>query len=559
MTSQLGCTNRTQRDIIEIIKCGQRIVTQFTDTVFEIHKPIDAMVQRLLSPDACLSVMVSGHGKCGKSELINALLGETLLQCSGSDGAEVTTHFPLRIKAGISDIPLLHGASGRPLAVEVPSIREWIRAENTRQHDAQKHYHEASKKEARIHHQYSLAGLPRPEPQVFVENTDIPVLECTPFFLRDMQCELEVSIMDTCRDTPFASTRQRGHVAYDADVFTLMIDYWKLKTEQEADVFSVLPQSALLPLHAERYIFVVVNADALFLNTVIDDSEPFKSVAEVKSYVLEMLRPLFGKVSKEQVLVLYGKLAVHARIVHHNKGEVPLEILYDYCELGYGSQFMQTVDKIPLEELQMQSTNHASERLQSSGLLACERAFRTVGFNGGSLFLLSVASEAYTLFSSFSAALEGAHPGLQKQQTVTEEELEQLLTEQDFIGTRLEQVRTITSLMRTELESLLEESLGSFWESCFAQLKDILHGADIDSFKLRQKTAAGDVIRHVAYFKEFVETRYIRDRRFIESRERRRTTASDDDRSSGMLTQNCTYDTVFHGYTYSSVFMRKAI
>eukprot|EP00754_Rhynchopus_humris_P034668 Rhum_TRINITY_DN16047_c0_g1::Rhum_TRINITY_DN16047_c0_g1_i1::g.162695::m.162695 len=166
MSQALGCTNSMQRDIVETLKAAQRIVTQFTDSVLEMFRPVEDMIRRLLAADPCLTIMVSGRGKCGKSSLINALLGDYLLECGPDDSTEPTTYFDVLIRPGISEIPLLNSATGRPLAVEAPSIREWIRAENRRQRDLQREYAQACEREALLHHQHSIAGLPRPDPKV---------------------------------------------------------------------------------------------------------------------------------------------------------------------------------------------------------------------------------------------------------------------------------------------------------------------------------------------------------------------------------------------------------
>ncbi|KAJ9463084.1 hypothetical protein DIPPA_29344 [Diplonema papillatum] len=521
----LSLANRGQRDsLVRLLKDVQSRVTPYTDELSEVRERLEDIVLRLNDTNPSVLVKVCGAGRCGKSEFINALLGDTLLETANADTPEAaaTTQFEVQVVPGISKTVLLREGM-RTLAVEAPAVRDWIAAENRRRRAAAPAAEPAAP---------ALRHLPREDNRI--------LLELTPPFLSGNLSEIEVHLADTTRDAHAAHPSTGA--ACGGDAFVVMLDYQKLKTAEEPTLLSFISNSVSAhDCSAERFVFIVSNADALFLkelsiiNVHITDGREeavkFRTTEEVIHYVTELIRtktPL-GRVRRQQVAVVFSRLALLSRVVSTNAALVPLETLYDYCELGYGSAYMQRIDQIPVDELRNTACLHAEQQIADSGLASVEQTLSTLAYNSGLVFLLSAAVETCVLFAGYSKALEGAQPALQAQEAVTSVELRQLKGELASLEVQLSSVRYVTSLMRSELDELLSSTVQSFWAERLDDLTEMLSpGASVHAFKSRRQIAAGDIIKAAGSLHDFVAGRYLRDRRLLESKKSWRKRNSQD-------------------------------
>ncbi len=232
------------------------------------------------------------------------------------------------------------------------------------------------------------------------------------------------------------------------DVIIYLLDYTKINTSEEAEMFAKLREVRLDLLNSERLFFVVNKVDVLNR-----DSPPLDKTAE---YIANVLRNQISglNITPERILFISAEEALLARLVE--SGQASNKALKDFSQKVFG---IFADEEHPLEECQQR----APILFKRSRMHTLETTIlASIYARKGTILLESVLGDLDRHLRSFYNLLNTKKGALEANQDKLKNEVGELESKLDDINKKLEHVTRSTAAFQKEIENFLQRQFVSF-------------------------------------------------------------------------------------------------
>lgn len=380
--------------------------------------------------DQSFQVAVLALVKSGKSTLINALLGDQFLPSSNTpETARIVRirHNPTLVAPTLDD-------GGQCVAEGVVGIHDHLKSLN--------------------------ANL-RQTPTSSIQDElvlDAPLAALSGRAFGDQKFE----VLDTPGPNEAGTDVLRARVdrlLADVDVIIYLLDYTKLKTEEEKDLFARLSsmRPELLSRFSERLFFAVNKID-------LENSRGL-SPEETREYVADVLTSQVRglDVSAERVLLVSAEQGLLARLIE--SGRADQGVVRDFAKHVFGilGQKKATIEKCQ---------PHAPELLDASELSSLEESIITFIYsNRGRLFLQSVVDDIERHLSAFENHLVTTRRALQIESDKLAQHVARLESELADADRGFDEVDALASRTADQVEKWVRSRFAEFREAVEAELR----------------------------------------------------------------------------------------
>lgn len=424
----------TRREIERVIKQFRELVdeevrddpenTGLEDRLRELDR-----IKKMWS-EKSFQVAVLALVKSGKSTLINAMLGAAYLPSSNIP--ETARIVRVRHKPA-ADEPVLEKASAK-IATGVTKIRDALRSLNASQREA-----DATPAEDELiltAPLVCLAGRSLGEQRFEVLDTPGPN-EAGADILRER--------VDGLLD--------------EADVIIYLLDYSRLKTEEEKKLFTRLSsmRSELLKQLSERLFFVVNKIDLKNWHGL--------SPEETRRYVADLLsKQVSGlDIPPERVLLVSAENGLLARMMESGEGDD--EVRQDFAERVFGFRG---------EDATIEECRDAAPELLNRSKLADieEKVLDFIYTNRGRLFLQSVVDDLERLRGLFGNHLQTASESLNESRDELARKYKELEVELKATDGEFKEVNSRASSVAADIKGLVKKRFEEFRCSVEKELRN---------------------------------------------------------------------------------------
>jgi small GTP-binding protein len=232
------------------------------------------------------------------------------------------------------------------------------------------------------------------------------------------------------------------------DVIIYLLDYTKIKTVEEAEMFAKLAQVRLDLLNSQRLFFVVNKVDV--------ENRHDSTLDATAKYVANVLRTQIQglKITPERILFISAEEALLSRLVE--SGQASRKALKDFAQKAFG---ILNEGEPTLEECQP-----LSPRLfKKSRMLELEKTIlASIYSQRGTILLESLLSDLNRHLKLFDNGLVTRITTLQANQRDLKDQVEVLERDLDEINNGLGRVTSKTTKLQKEIEDLLKSQFASF-------------------------------------------------------------------------------------------------
>ncbi|CAL8468472.1 g8012 [Coccomyxa elongata] len=249
------------------------------------------------------------------------------------------------------------------------------------------------------------------------------------------------------------------------DAVIYILDYTKLKTQEEADLLKKLkdinPQ--LVARLSQRLFFVVNKVDLIHTSEGLENEE-------IKEYVADLVTKQLGsegfRLSSDQVLLLSAQDAMLSRLILRNKAGTEERLRFG--KLAFGSRRAQST---PDEEY----IAAANDMLAESGLEQLEsKVLSFLYSHSGGLKLLSVLDDTSRLLHQVRNVATATNAALQQDVQTLQEEAEKLQNELEDVLSQFDSVQQEADQIEQEVVDEVRGKMQALKEDLFEKVKIVL-------------------------------------------------------------------------------------
>lgn len=234
----------------------------------------------------------------------------------------------------------------------------------------------------------------------------------------------------------------------DVDVIIYLLDYTKIKTVEEAEMFAKLAEVRLDLLNSQRLFFVVNKVDVVNRNCPTLDA--------TADYITKVLRDQIQglKITPERILFISAEEALLARLVE--SGCASSKALKDFAQKAFG---ILNEGEPTLEECQPLSP----KLFKRSRMLELEKAIlASIYSRRGTILLESLLGDLDRHLKLFCNGLLTKESALQADQRELKSQVKGLESKLNAINKGLERVTRSTTSFQKEIENFLKSQFASF-------------------------------------------------------------------------------------------------
>ena len=264
---------------------------------------------------------------------------------------------------------------------------------------------------------------------------------------------------------------------HDVDVIIYLLDYTKLKTEEEEKLFAKLAETRqeLLKSYESRLFFIVNKIDLKNRHGLT----PEKTAA----YVAELLqRQIPGlNISPNRVLLTSAELALLARLIQN--GHASREVVIDFAKKVFG--------ELDAEEKTLEDCQPAAPRLLSkSRLLEVEETVLSFIYsNSGQLLLGALLDDIERYLRVLHNFLSTTQQTLEIDQKTLADALTQLKKEIQENQEKFLKLESDTKHIKKQTEEWIREEFGTFQKEVDDKIGAVLSGGGSSKSELEQQSS----------------------------------------------------------------------
>lgn len=471
-------------------------LTPATERFAPIDVHVRGLIERLSHFDPTVRVAVVGHPRSGKSTLVNSMIGLPLLPPN--------TTRELCVVPFSADQPMIRRQAGKAIASGLESCREHLISEKTTWIE--------EFADRRLH-------------------ASLPLINGTHCYASNWVLVDTVSGSSAITPT-LSSVASRIHTpnVFVGDFIFYCVDSTLIGTDREQETLDFLtgeihaPTSTLQRL-ADRTTFVLTHADVVLdaetcLENIHRTQRPVvASIVELRTRFKALFHGRFGvDLHDDQLLVFSGRNALAARRMLLIEKPAINEV-YDYAEMVYGSQFMQTIDEVEEAQLLRIVKRHAeSEGMVRSGANSLIEALRLIDFHAVRHLMASIATTGTECTEQLLTALRLATPQIQEQVVENQELLEVLLKELEWTVDTSDTIEKFAVEMHNAFAKTVEEGFDEFFRERLRELRFVLEHRELAWFRERQHCTVVEMAGSLRQLEAFTE-RYLAHRAFLEAKQ----------------------------------------
>eukprot|EP01006_Ploeotia_vitrea_P017686 TRINITY_DN48922_c0_g1_i1.p1 TRINITY_DN48922_c0_g1~~TRINITY_DN48922_c0_g1_i1.p1 ORF type:complete len:766 (-),score=96.15 TRINITY_DN48922_c0_g1_i1:155-2452(-) len=484
---------QTKEQIAQCFFHLQSMCSPFVDSVYPLQDNLRKVASKLNLLTPTLHIGIIGNDKAGKSTLINALSGCDMLPALPANGRLEVRH---RLCA---EPVLLSQSQKQSLAMEAEGVKTYL----TRNWEVGT-FLQLDVTFPCFGKDQHLAELP----PVFIEYpAGTKLSKCIRLSKTSYQCT-EWSVL--------------------CDVVIYVIDYGLLKTDKEKTIFDDLldpVNPSIVSNMTERMFFVVNRIDPLIAaetkTTNIhqpEDHTKFKDKEDLRHYVAMLINNTVGfRPQPVQIAVTSALNGLYSRIVQSRIHPPTVKQLYDFAEMVRGSGYMQTIDDLTDEDLQLECRGHSYTSEIESGIQEVEAQLVIIAANRGRFMVASCLVEAIHYSQQYASVLEQAIPLLAEESQHKAEVQKALQEEYEYIDGQLQRAEDLLHSVVPDMHTIFYNSFEDFWFQRIGEIQAVFDGKGEMYFKSRQATSIYEIQRELKRYRAFLP-RYERDRVYLEKK-----------------------------------------
>eukprot|EP00884_Botryococcus_braunii_P002284 jgi/Botrbrau1/12056/Bobra.0295s0011.1 len=398
---------------------------------------------RQRSTETSFNVAVMALTKSGKSTLLNAFIGRSLLPVSNAPETALITKLVLANEVSVPELSYqeedgTHVVKGDDaIRAKLLSLHKDVRA---------RRYLQSNEDVLRI-------------------TTDIQTVHHALMDSNVSLCLLDTPGPNEAGEEGLRHQVERMLETVDAVVY--LLDYTKLKTQEEASLLQRLKEinPQLVKRLSQRLFFVVNKADVMHSADGMGEVETKEYVAGL---ITRTLQQEGFQLEPEQVLLVSAHDALLAKLIMW-KRESPEE-LERFIKLEFGRR----ASKKPHEQLILDA---AFERLEASGLpLLEEKVIRFLCTNSRVLKLVAVVDDFSRALSQVANIATAKRAALEKDVKVLQEKTQQLSAELHHVLEDLAAVQSETQEIQGRVIDEVQRKMQALKESLFVYIQGVMDG-----------------------------------------------------------------------------------